>query len=165
MDFSQIKELMNAVNDSELREFELKTEKVAVRMSKNTYTSMPTHALLDTNRTEPEQPVSLPACETVSEPVSSETKETVPEKEEMKEGHIVEAPIVGVVYLAPSPDQPVYKTVGDRVEKGETLCIIEAMKIMNEIKSDRSGTIEEVLVENEQPVEFGQPLFRLKEEA
>ena len=68
-----------------------------------------------------------------------------------------------MTYLKPSPDKPNFKQVGDRVQKGDVVCIVEAMKVMNEITSDISGEIVEVLVENEQVVEFNQPLFRVKE--
>jgi acetyl-CoA carboxylase biotin carboxyl carrier protein len=74
-------------------------------------------------------------------------------------GQTIKSPIVGTYYGSPSPDEPAYVNVGDRVEIGQTLCIIEAMKIMNEIESDKAGVVKEILVSNAQPVEFDQPLF------
>jgi acetyl-CoA carboxylase biotin carboxyl carrier protein len=76
-------------------------------------------------------------------------------------GHIVTAPMVGTFYQAPSPGSPAFVEVGDRVKEGDTLCIIESMKMMNQIKSDKSGILEAVLVDNEQSVEFDQPLFTI----
>lgn len=75
--------------------------------------------------------------------------------------HEVESPMVGTFYRAPAPDAPPYVEVGDRVEEGETLCILEAMKLMNELESEVGGTIREICVENAEPVEYGQVLFRI----
>lgn len=91
-------------------------------------------------------------------------KEEIPEvKSEVKieegEGNIIKSPLVGTFYVAPSEDAAPFVQVGDRVEKGQTLAIVEAMKLMNEIESEFDGTIEEILVENGAPVEYGQPLF------
>ena len=74
---------------------------------------------------------------------------------------VVRAPIVGTFYRAPSPDVPVYVSVGDKVRKGQVVCIIEAMKLMNQVESDVDGVVAEILVDNGQPVQFGQELFRL----
>lgn len=80
------------------------------------------------------------------------------------EGHVVKAPIVGTFYRAPSPDSAPFVEVGDSVSEGDVLCIIEAMKLMNEIECETSGTIEEILVEDAEPVEFDQPLFVIDED-
>ncbi len=79
-----------------------------------------------------------------------------------KKGHVITSPFVGTFYRSPAPDQPVFAEVGASVKKGQTLCIIEAMKLMNEIESEVAGKVAEVLVQNGQPVEFGQPLFRIE---
>ena len=76
--------------------------------------------------------------------------------------HVIYSPFVGTFYTAPSPDKPAYAKVGDKVTKGQTLCILEAMKIMNEIESDVSGEVVEICVENENLVEYGQPLFKIR---
>jgi len=81
---------------------------------------------------------------------------------EQKPGHIVTSPFVGTFYRAPSPESPPYVDVGQMVQKGQTLCIVEAMKLMNEIEAEVSGRIAEIFVENGEPVEFGQPLFRIE---
>jgi acetyl-CoA carboxylase biotin carboxyl carrier protein len=75
------------------------------------------------------------------------------------EGHVVKSPMVGTFYRAPSPGAPTFVEVGSEIKEGETLCIIEAMKLLNEIESDKTGVVKAILVENGQPVEFGEPLF------
>ncbi|MCS4152015.1 acetyl-CoA carboxylase biotin carboxyl carrier protein [Salinibacter ruber] len=85
------------------------------------------------------------------------------ETEAAAEEHVVKAPIVGTFYRAPSPDDPPFVEVGDEVQEGDVLCIIEAMKLMNEIECETSGTVKEILVEDAEPVEFDQPLFVLDE--
>ena len=77
-------------------------------------------------------------------------------------GHFLKSPMVGTFYTAPSPQDPPFVKVGDRVEKGQVICIVEAMKVMNEVKADRGGTIKEICVENMQPVEFGTNLFGIE---
>ena len=81
-----------------------------------------------------------------------------------EEGHILESPMVGTFYRSPSPDKAPYVELGDRVQVGQTLCIVEAMKLMNEIEADASGVIEAILVDNAGPVQFGQPLFRIRKD-
>jgi acetyl-CoA carboxylase biotin carboxyl carrier protein len=79
--------------------------------------------------------------------------------EAVEEGHIVKSPMVGTFYRSPSPGSPSFIEVGQTVSDGQTLCIIEAMKLLNEIESDAAGVVKKILVENGQPVEYGQPLF------
>ena len=82
---------------------------------------------------------------------------------EVKEeaGHFIQSPMVGTFYTAPSPNDPPFVKVGDRVQEGQLICIIEAMKVMNEVKADKSGVVKEVMIDNMQPVEFGTKLFRI----
>ncbi|MDU3373449.1 MAG: biotin/lipoyl-containing protein, partial [Enterococcus casseliflavus] len=96
-------------------------------------------------------------------PAVSATPDTVETAKPVLEGKEVVSPLVGVVYLKPSPDKDNFKQIGDHVKKGDILCIVEAMKVMNEIVSDVDGELVEVLVESEQIVEYNQPLFRVKE--
>lgn len=96
--------------------------------------------------------------ETVEEPVS-EVKEEKPEK---NDDYAVKSPMVGVTYLQPQPDADVYVNVGDRVEKGDVICIIEAMKLMNEIQAPHSGVVTDIVVENEEVVEYNQPLIYIE---
>jgi acetyl-CoA carboxylase biotin carboxyl carrier protein len=99
-------------------------------------------------------PVAAPAVAAAAPAAGPTPKSTA-------EGKVIKAPIVGTFYRAPSPDAPAYVNVGDTVRKGQVVCIVEAMKLMNQIESDVDGVVTEILVDNGQPVQFGQELFRL----
>ena len=161
MDFNQVKEILDLVNKSELTEFDLQMDNVNLRMSKNTSSQQISNqtVLTDSERSFNE-PVRKENLQT-SAPVFEEASKDAPIAESVADGALVHSPIVGVIYTSPSPDQPAFKKVGDKVTVGETLCIVEAMKLMNEIKSEVDGTITEILIEDEQVVEFNQPLFRI----
>nr|WP_276932510.1 acetyl-CoA carboxylase biotin carboxyl carrier protein [Globicatella sulfidifaciens] len=111
-----------------------------------------------TTKTVQDQAEPLPS--TVAEVPSKETKEV--SSSENSQYEAINSPIVGVVYLQPQPGEPSYVSVGDEVKKGQTICIIEAMKLMNEIAAPFDGIIREVLVENDNVVEFEQPLFKIE---
>jgi len=105
------------------------------------------------------RPAPAPAAAT-REAAPSSVLEDVPAAEEPAlDGHVLTSPIVGTFYAAPSPDSPPYVEIGGRVEKGQVVCIVEAMKLMNEIEADVSGTVSSVVPDNGDPVEFGAPLF------
>ncbi len=105
-------------------------------------------------------PAPAPVPETPRPSIGN--RPTAPAAPAEKKGHVITSPFVGTFYRNPSPDQPPYVEVGSSVRKGQTLCIIEAMKLMNEIESEVAGKVAEILVENAQPVEFGQALFRIE---
>ncbi|MDD7793281.1 acetyl-CoA carboxylase biotin carboxyl carrier protein [Clostridium sp. 'White wine YQ'] len=155
MKIEEVKELINLINESDLALFEFKTDDCYLKMDKST-----------TRSSEVKEVVTAASPVPVANITSSET--TIVNKEETiisapaQEGYIVKSPIVGTFYMSPSPDKPAYAEVGKRVKQGDTLCIIEAMKLMNEIESEVSGEVLEILVENESMVEFGQPLFRIR---
>jgi acetyl-CoA carboxylase biotin carboxyl carrier protein len=109
---------------------------------------------------QPMQPVSYAPRASPAAEVASSPAPAAPGPE--KKGNVVASPFVGTFYRTPAPDQPAFVEVGSVVKKGQVLCIIEAMKLMNEIEADEPGKITEILVENGQPVEFGQPLFRFE---
>ncbi|MDN3504791.1 MAG: acetyl-CoA carboxylase biotin carboxyl carrier protein [Rhabdochlamydiaceae bacterium] len=92
-------------------------------------------------------------------PVAESAQKASGEKEK---GHFIKSPMVGTFYASPSPNDPPFAKVGERIEKGAVICIIEAMKVMNEVKADKAGVIKEILMENMQPVEFGTKLFRIE---
>ncbi len=102
---------------------------------------------------QPQQPAQGQAAS------SSDTDQSSESGDEQPSGNVVKSPIVGTFYRSPSPDSDAFVSVGDQVEKGQTLCIVEAMKIMNEIESEFSGEVKKILVENAEAVEFDQPLF------
>ena len=161
LNISEVKELMAQFDASSLKEFSFKTVDGELAFSKNDHQLVQAQA--------PLPPVSTPTF--VATPVVATTQEEDPEaaqaisKEEtptVAEGEEVPSPLVGVAYLASSPDKPAFVSVGDSVKKGQTLLIIEAMKVMNEIPAPRDGIVTEILVTNEEVVEFGQGLVRIK---
>lgn len=153
MDFEQIKELINIINSSELREFQLNSNGTSISMSKNDHAS---NTAVSSEKTVSETYVP----EKIDEQPAADEKQEV-KHTETKTGNIIKSPIVGTFYASSKPSSPALKSKGDRVKKGEVICIIEAMKIMNEITSDYDGIVDEIFVENEQVVEFGQSLFMI----
>ena len=156
MNLNEIKDLMAQFDQSSLKEFSYKNGTDELVCSKNeaklvAETSPAPQPVVPA--TAPQAPTSTPAVEAVSE---SNVTESV------AEGDLVESPLVGVAYLAAGPDKPNFVSVGETVKKGQTLVIIEAMKVMNEIPAPKDGVVTEILVENEEMVEFGKGLVRIK---
>lgn len=161
MEQKELVELLNLVGQSNLMEFHLKDGNFELYLNKNT---------ISRNQGGTVAPVTQPVVE--SAPIAAQASAPQPvvpaanveaAPAVVVEGTNIVSPLVGVVYLQAAPDKPNFKKVGDKVTKGEVVCIVEAMKVMNEITSDVTGEIVAVLVENEQVVEFNQPLFRVKE--
>ena len=146
MNLNEIKDLMAQFDQSSLKEFSYKNGTDELVFSKN-------EAKLVAEASPAPQAQTTPAVEVVSETSASES---------VVEGDLVESPLVGVAYLAAGPDKSNFVSVGDTVKKGQTLVIIEAMKIMNEIPAPKDGVVTEILVENEEMVEFGKGLVRIK---
>jgi len=144
VDIRKVKKLIELVEASDIDELEIQEAEGSVRISRH---REPPPAL-------PVHYAALPA----PAPVVAQGP-APPTEPELPEGHAVSAPMVGTFYQAPAPGQKPFVSVGQAVEVGETLCIIEAMQILNQIETDRAGTISAVLAEDGQPVEFGQPLF------
>lgn len=160
MNLNEIKDLMAQFDQSSLKEFSYKNGTDELVFSKNeaklvAETSPTPQPVVPatTPTVAPQVPTTTPAAEVASE--SSVT-------ESVAEGDLVESPLVGVAYLAAGPDKPNFVSVGDTVKKGQTLVIIEAMKVMNEIPAPKDGVVTEILVENEEMVEFGKGLVRIK---
>jgi acetyl-CoA carboxylase biotin carboxyl carrier protein len=107
-------------------------------------------------------PAATSAAAAVASPAPAPAPAPAPEPPPEPPGHVITSPIVGTFYAAPSPDAEPYVRVGDRVQKGQVVCIIEAMKLMNEIEADAAGIVLEIHPENAQPVEFGEPLFSVR---
>ena len=148
MNLNDIKDLMAQFDQSSLREFSYKNGTDELEFSKNE-SRLVSEAV-------PQVAPSTPA-ETVTEELPAPAETSV-----AAEGNLVESPLVGVAYLAAGPDKPAFVTVGDSVKKGQTLVIIEAMKVMNEIPAPKDGVVTEILVSNEEMVEFGKGLVRIK---
>lgn len=145
MNLEDIKGLVEIIENSSLTEFIYKDNDVKITMSKLEH-----------------PPVIGPAMPPMPATPSPEVKVELESKEEDDEFLYITSPIVGTFYSAAAPDVPAFVKVGDHVKEGQTVCILEAMKLMNEIQSDFDCEIETVLVSNEQKVEYGQPLFRVK---
>ena len=148
MDIRKVKKLIELLDESGVAEIEIKEGEESVRISR-AGSFAPVAA-----------PVSAPAPVQVTAPVAAPA--TAPSTEASSDeisGHVVRAPMVGTFYLAPSPGAKHFVEEGQSVKSGDTLCIIEAMKLLNQIESDKTGTVKSILVENGQPVEYNQPLF------
>lgn len=148
MEFDKIKELIEAVSNSNLTRFEMEEGNLKISMRTDRESKQVVVAAKETA-------AAVPSVSAVS--VESPAQETQGEKE--TKGNVVKSPLVGTFYCAPNADAKPYVQVGDLVKKGQVLGIVEAMKLMNEIESEFEGEIKEILVENEQMVEYGQPLF------
>lgn len=161
MDFKQIKELIDLVNSSEIGELLIEDKDFKVRIRHQKY-----HKTITAAAGFAPQAAVVPApapagAPEAPKPASGEGKagDQDGDLEDTSHLHTVRSPMIGTFYRASSPDKPPYKKVGDHVSKDDVLCIIEAMKLFNEIESEVSGRIVKVLVENESPVEYDQPLF------
>jgi acetyl-CoA carboxylase biotin carboxyl carrier protein len=154
VDLRKIKKLIDILEDSNLAELEIREGEESVRLSRlpKGFTSSQSHTPTQVHVEQPARPANaLPPPAPVASP-SSGAKELPP-------GHVLRSPMVGTFYASPNPDSPVFVKVGQTVKAGETLAIIEAMKMFNQIEADVAGTIVAVLAENGQPVEFDEPLF------
>lgn len=147
MENSEIEALIELMDRSGLSELEIEKENFRISLKKNTQT-IPATTII------PAMPQTLPVSSK-----QSTTTETVSVADNC---HVVKSPMVGTFYAASSPDSDPFVHVGSNVEKDSVLCILEAMKVMNEIQSEVKGIIREILIKNGQPVEFGQPLFKIE---
>jgi acetyl-CoA carboxylase biotin carboxyl carrier protein len=154
---AEIKELIEFVSKNEFNEFELERGAFRLFLRKGAPEPALPSNRMPANAPQPAGETRL--VESVAAPLATPQPAPTPQEESL---HIVSAPIVGTFYRSPSPTAEAFVKLGDTVEAGKTLCIIEAMKLMNEIPSDAGGTIAKVFVENGQPVEYGQPLFGIK---
>ena len=140
MDLQQIEKLVQIIENSSMLEFSIQEGDTKIKMSRRGTAGVPGEAAITIAQT-------TPAAQT---------------EEEAEDETYITSPIVGTFYSAPSPEAKAFVKVGDRVKAGQTVCILEAMKLMNEIESDFDCEIEAVLVSNEQKIEYGQPLFKVK---
>ncbi|CAK1233151.1 acetyl-CoA carboxylase biotin carboxyl carrier protein [Fructobacillus fructosus] len=151
LNVQEIRELMADLEKSSLRDIAISDGDFSLHLSKNEQAATPAAPVA--------APAAAPAAPSVTNNVSAAPVASEPAAPAA--GKEIKAPMVGTVYLKPKPDEPDFKSVGDKVEKGETVAIIEAMKLMTEIKADVSGTISEILVENEEVVDYDKPLYRV----
>lgn len=147
MDLRKIKKLIDLLEESNLAELEIKEGEEVVRLSRVPKNAAPMAAA----------PVAAPAPIAVAAPSAPVTE--LPATNALPAGHVVKAPMVGTFYSSASPGTPAFVKVGQQVKAGETLGIIEAMKMFNQIEADVAGTVQAILIENGQPVEFDEPMF------
>jgi acetyl-CoA carboxylase biotin carboxyl carrier protein len=163
MDYKSIQELIKTMSDSNLTLLEVESEGVKIKLEKKCEQVLIEKwpQLVSTPSVEAPLAAQKQEVKTLAQQhVNEEAIEEV--QNEKLEGILVASPIVGTFYLAPSPEAEFFVKVGSKVKKGDTLCIIEAMKLMNEIEAEMDGEVVEILVKNEQMVEYGQPLFRIR---
>lgn len=161
MDYAAIEKLIKIVNESDLRELELEESGLKIKMSKNVYS----------NRTDNVKEATIISTPVVTNESVVTSEVNIIEKKEaavtttqssLEDCIIVKSPMVGTFYAAPSEDAESFVKVGDKVSKGDILCIVEAMKLMNEIECENDGVIAEILVSNGEVVEYGQPLIAIR---
>ncbi len=148
IDYKEVTKLIDLLEERDLSEFELEVEGFKIKISRSPKGTMPAQP--------PPAPVVSPENKSVTK-----IDEIEPD-EETNELHIVRSPMVGTFYRAPDPSSQLFVEIGESVQPGQTVCIIEAMKLMNEIESDIDGVIEKIYVENGKTVEYGQKLFGIK---
>jgi acetyl-CoA carboxylase biotin carboxyl carrier protein len=152
MDLRKLKKLIDLVEESGISELEITEGEEKVKIVKGGV-GAPATAQVSTAPA-----VSIPT-DAPATPAAASSAAPAASAEPKQEGHVLKSPMVGTFYRSPSPDAKAFVEVGQAVKEGQTICIIEAMKLMNEIEADASGVVKAILVENGQPVEYGQPLF------
>ena len=148
MDLRKLKKLIDLVEESGISELELTEGEEKVRISRQLQASAANIQYISAPSAAPAAPTSAPPA-----------TDAAPQVRAKVDGHEVKSPMVGTFYRSPSPDAKSFVDVGSTVAVGDTLCIIEAMKLLNEIEADKAGVVKAILVENGQPVEYGEPLF------
>ncbi|MDC6383347.1 acetyl-CoA carboxylase biotin carboxyl carrier protein [Pseudomonas graminis] len=150
MDIRKVKKLIELLEESGIDELEIREGEESVRISR--------HSKTPAQQYYAPAPVAAPAPAPVAAPVAAAAEAPAAPQHA---GNVIKSPMVGTFYRTPAPGSPAFVEVGKTVKKGDTICIVEAMKMMNHIEAEISGTIESILVENGQPVEYDQPLFTI----
>lgn len=153
MDIRKVKKLIELLEESNIDEIEIKEGEESVRISRNRNNPQPQY-YAPAPMAAPVAAAPAPAAAPVAAAPAAEAKPA-------SSGHVVKSPMVGTFYRSPSPSSPVFVEVGKHVKVGDVICIVEAMKMMNQIEADKAGVVEAILVEDGQPVEFDQPLITI----
>ena len=151
MDLRKLKKLIDLVQESDIAELEVTEGEEKVRIAK--------HSNMSGHHGMPTYMVSAPQAAPMAAPVAAAPVVAANAAPALPEGHLVKSPMVGTFYRSNAPGAPAFADIGTSVKKGQPVCIIEAMKLMNEIEADADGVIKAILVENGDPVEYGEPLF------
>ena len=156
IDFKEIRELLNAISQADVAEFSLKSDQFELTVRKGLATATPQAPVPSPPQPQPSPGETSPAEESE---ISTSPSVRSPDQSEWED---ITSPIVGTFYEAPAPGEPPFVKVGDHIQTNQTVCIVEAMKIMNEIEAEVSGQVMEITANNGEPVEFGQTLMRIK---
>ena len=148
MDIRKVKKLIELLESSDIAEIEIKEGEESIRISRATHSSPLAHQLAST-------------AAPLAAPVAAATQAEAPTAAAVSEGNIIQSPMVGTFYRAPAPSSPPYVEVGQHVKVGDVVCIVEAMKMMNQIEADYAGVVAAFLIEDGEPVEFDQALIRI----
>lgn len=151
MDIRKVKKLIELLEESGISEIEIKEGEESVRISRHSATALPV--------AQPSQHSQVPVTSDSSAGNQVHAANATPGNQKTFQGHVIESPMVGTFYRASSPNAKPFVEVGQSVQIGDVVCIIEAMKMFNQIEADKAGIIKEVLVDNGQPIEFAEPLF------
>jgi len=151
MDIRKVKKLIELLQESGISEIEVHEGEESVRIT--------SHHMTNAQQTVVQAPMAILQADVDSAAMQNAPETPLPA---VDEGHVIKSPMVGIFYSSASPDVPPFVEIGQTVDKGEVICIIEAMKIMNQIEADTSGVLSKVYVENGEPIEYGQPLFAIK---
>jgi acetyl-CoA carboxylase biotin carboxyl carrier protein len=154
MDIRKVKKLIELLEESNIDEIEIKEGEESVRISRHSAQAAALAAAPQAYAPPPGYAAPVPAPAPAAEPAPAPAEPAV-------SGHVVSSPMVGTFYRSPSPSSPAFVEVGQTVKIGDIVCIVEAMKMMNQIEADKAGTISAILVESGEPVEFDQPLFTI----
>ncbi|RMD80560.1 MAG: acetyl-CoA carboxylase biotin carboxyl carrier protein [Gammaproteobacteria bacterium] len=157
MDIRKVKKLIELLESSGVAEIEIHEGEESVRISR--YSSAAAAAPTLPVQAAPLPAAAAPSGSEAAAPPQAGAPQAGGQEDRLPPGHVITSPMVGTFYRASAPGNPPFVEVGQRVEVGDTLCIIEAMKMFNQIESDKAGVVAAILVENGQPVEYGQPLF------
>ena len=161
MELDELLKLIQAVSDSELTGFKYEAEGVSLNLKKEKEVVTAVQTVPAAGVSQSVMPMQTAAASAMSVASADSEEKAAGTKPAEQEGFLVKSPLVGTFYAAPAEDAAPYVAVGDTVKKGQTVAIVEAMKLMNDIESDFDGTVAEILVENGEMVEYGQPLFRI----
>ena len=161
LDFSELRQLVAALDQTDIAELTLKNPQFELILRKATAPSQAVVLSSDTSAVSGAATTMPPVA--AAPPPATPTEPATPPAAVVSDLYEITSPMVGTFYRSPAPDEPPFVDTGDRIKPGQTVCIIEAMKLMNELEAEVSGEIVEVLVQNAEPVEFGQPLMRVKQ--
>ena len=156
MDIRKVKKLIEMLEESTIDEIEIHEDKDSVRVSRNSYAPAQVPATVPAREIQVAGQRNAALTETVPGPESTEADEP--------EENLVRSPMVGIFYEAQSPGKPSFVELGQTVKKGDVLCIIEAMKIMNQVESEKAGVVSRIMAANGEPIEYGQPLFIIRDQ-